>query len=66
MSQFMLIDEDSNTYLLPEGVVIPDDVKIKTDNKAIERSFRDGAVFPGLTRRTFLRSKKTYLTLKQY
>jgi len=50
MSQFMLIDEDDNTYLLPEGTVIPDDVKIKADNKSIQRSFRDGAVFPGISR----------------
>ena len=63
MSQFMLIDEDSNTYLLPEGVVIPDDVKIKADNKTVERSFRDGAVFPGLRR---LKSKDITLDLPHW
>lgn len=63
MSQFILIDEDDNTYNLPADIVLRDDEKFVMDNKVIEKSFRDGAVFPGLSR---LKSRELNFDMPAY
>lgn len=63
MSQYVLVDIDDNTYTLPNGTTIPDDDKFSMDNKIIERSSRDGAVFPGISR---MKSRELVLNLPKW
>jgi hypothetical protein len=60
---YLLIDKENNTYTLPENIVLREDDKFKMDNKLIDRSFRDGSVFPGLTR---MDARKIIFSLPQW
>lgn len=60
---YQLIDINNNVFTLPDKFLIPGDDKFSIDIDLIERTFRDGSIFPGISR---IKARDISFTYNQY